>query len=427
MNLINNNLIIIKYLIYLIPLALLTGPFLPDLFLSLSAILLIIYSVYNKIFIKVFFYKKIIYLYFLYFLLILSSLFSDYLLHSISSSLPFIRIILFLAVVKYVYNNNKNFILNFLPFLFIPIMIVCISGYYQIFYSEFLTTSFQISGLFGEEKIMGSYLSRISPILFAIFFFKKDYYNKLSKKIFFLFIFSLIFILIILSGERTSTINFSILSILIIIFNIGNARKTLSLFIIIFGSLIILFSNIYDYKFRIIDTTLEFSGINQNKIFFFSDHHHLHMLTALSIFNENILLGSGPKTFRIKCKETQHFQDKFSLFDDKKLKKFSKDDNYRLNSLNGCSTHPHHIYLQLLSETGLIITILFIFFVLFFINKVVNLNKNDDKYYFKFVLLLLILINFSPLIPSGNIFNNYFSIMLIFPVALLFASDSKQD
>lgn len=171
MNLINNNLIIIKYLIYLIPLALLTGPFLPDLFLSLSAILLIIYSVYNKIFIKVFFYKKIIYLYFLYFLLILSSLFSDYLLHSISSSLPFIRIILFLAVVKYVYNNNKNFILNFLPFLFIPIMIVCISGYYQIFYSEFLTTSFQISGLFGEEKIMGSYLSRISPILFAIFFF----------------------------------------------------------------------------------------------------------------------------------------------------------------------------------------------------------------------------------------------------------------
>ena len=42
------------------------------------------------------------------------------------------------------------------------------------------------------------------------------------------------------------------------------------------------------------------------------------------------LIGSGPKTFREECK------------------------NIKYSSLNGCSSHPHNILLQSLSETGII-------------------------------------------------------------------------
>ena len=61
----------------------------------------------------------------------------------------------------------------------------------------------RISGLFGEELILGSYLSRILPLAIGLFFLK-----KINIKIILAFII-FIEILILISGENSFRISWS--------------------------------------------------------------------------------------------------------------------------------------------------------------------------------------------------------------------------
>ena len=89
---------------------------------------------------------------------------------------------------------------------------------------------------------------------------------------------------------------------------------------------------------------------------------------------------------------------------------------------NGCNTHPHHIYVQFISEIG-IFGIVFLLIFYFFICKsllikIVKFVKkgiiaNDVVIYGYFFTV------FSPLIPSGNFFNNYYSILLYLPLTFI--------
>ena len=143
------------------------------------------------------------------------------------------------------------------------------------------------------------------------------------------------------------------------------------------------------------------------------------MLSAIEIFKDNIYIGAGPKMFRIKCKDPKYFRDKDNIYNNDEINLLERDKKIRLNSLNGCSTHPHHIYLQLLSETGFLVLYFFAFLYFYLIKTIYFISDKDDLIYFKYSLIFLIITNFSPLTPSGNIFNNFFDIMLIIPIALL--------
>ena len=82
----------------------------------------------------------------------------------------------------------------------------------------------------------------------------------------------------------------------------------------------------------------------------------MHFINSYHIFS-NKLLGSGVRSFRHECE------------------KYSKDylsEVYQykvVTDLNGCSSHPHNIYFELASETGLIGLILFIILLYFLIIK----------------------------------------------------------
>jgi O-antigen ligase len=100
------------------------------------------------------------------------------------------------------------------------------------------------------------------------------------------------------------------------------------------------------------------------------------------------LLGSGLKTYRVEC-----FKE---IYNDKSL----TFNNQR------CSTHPHQIYFEILSELGIIGFI--VFFGIFFLiisKKIISFFKTND--YQLLTATLYVLIVFLPLIPSGSFFTSF--------------------
>ena len=109
---------------------------------------------------------------------------------------------------------------------------------------------------------------------------------------------------------------------------------------------------------------------------------------------------------------------------EEKQKNISYLNYLNRNNKITCSTHPHNTYLQILSEIGIFgFLIIFFFFIktLYENIKIIifskNLNNIDMCYYF---LNLGIIINLFPLIPSGNFFNNWLSLIMFYPLGYWF-------
>ena len=73
------------------------------------------------------------------------------------------------------------------------------------------------------------------------------------------------------------------------------------------------------YKFRIINKTIEYSGLSQSQLLFFSDHHHLHMLSAVAIFKDNILFGSGQKLLDLNVVSLNIIRKKDNIYNENQL------------------------------------------------------------------------------------------------------------
>ena len=87
------------------------------------------------------------------------------------------------------------------------------------------------------------------------------------------------------------------------------------------------------HKKRLIDRTLNHTQIldSSKKTIIFSQKYNEHYISAYRIYKDNKIIGIGVKNFREICKK-----EKYNI------------------SKNTCTTHPHNIPLQLLSETGLL-------------------------------------------------------------------------
>jgi O-antigen ligase len=96
---------------------------------------------------------------------------------------------------------------------------------------------------------------------------------------------------------------------------------------------------------------------------------------------------------------------------------------------NGCNTHPHSSHLQILSELGLFgYVFLFAFFIYLififlknFINIILKKKQNVEQNYnlYKIFIILALIQTLFPIIPSGNIFNNWLSVFFYFQLAFL--------
>jgi O-antigen ligase len=272
----------------------------------------------------------------------------------------------------------------------------------------------RLTGLL-NKPIIGSYIARLIPLLFGLFFLLKLKKLNRFKDLFIVILSILATGLVYLSGERTSFA--LILGFFLIVLFLTNYSRKFKFFISIGIIFIILFITILSEstKFRMVTFTFMQVGIKvekysffndsnykkfilvrdnmikseDNKLFIFSNHHHSHINTAFLIFKDNLAFGTGMKSFRYVCKK------------------------YQIND-DSCTTHPHNLVLQFLSELGIIgflfYLISFIFFGLFLIKKIIQKNINNIQNA-QISFGAGIFMSLFPLIPSGNFFNNWLSII----------------
>ena len=396
-NYLNKSLI---YLIFLIPISLVTGPFISDLFVSIVAILYI-YILFLKNELKILSEKKnLIFIFFCAYLTVISFFSIDF-FSSILPSVFYIRFGLFTLAIVYLLKEYSNFENLFTKYLLITILFVSVDAYIQIIFGSNIlgmknSVTDRVSGLFGDEYVLGSYLVRLFPLLLALLINKISF--NLKNKILFIIGIVLFNILIFFIAERTA---FALNVIFFILFTlIIKKTRFLMLIILVISTLgFVVAGNLSkSTQERMINQTID-EVLKDNRINIFTEGHQNHMKTAIKIFKDNIIIGSGIKSFRILCRDKRYFE-----------------------TITSCSTHPHNTYAQLLSETG-IIGFAFISSIFLIICKNIffyfirSFYKRHDSVSDQVkVLSILIFVNLFPFVPTGSFFNNWISIIYFLPL-----------
>ena len=401
----------------LIPFLLITGPFLSDLSVSLISLLFLSYCIKKKTFSyfnnKYFYFFSAFWLY-----LIFNTLINNFNIDSLRISFFYFRYGVFVVAIVALLNFDDKFKKYFFYCIFICFTVLILDGFFEYFNGEnilgwSISDSARVSSFFGDEKILGSYLSRLWPIFFGLSIF---IFNQKKNKLFFLFI--LIFILsetlIFLSGDRAAFFNINLSAIIVILFS----QKILKLRLITLVASILLITAISFInpvaKERVWDLTIRSmigAAERQNGekgIFIFTKTHTHHYITAFKMYLDNKILGVGVRNFRKIC----------------------SDKRYEVSKLS-CAPHPHNTYLQILSETGIIGFLFLITALMYFCKYLLKhlILRTKGKYYFidfEICILSGIAIYLWPVIPTGNIFSNWLNIAMILNFPFLIWSRMKK-
>jgi hypothetical protein len=393
----------------LIPL-LVTGPFLPDLVVSVLSLWFLYYSFKNKLY---YLYRNHYFWVFISFWLvcILSSLLSEKVLFSLKASLFYVRIGVFALLISYLIEKNKKVLDYFYYAFLITFSILIVDGYIQYFTGSNLFgyqmktegNIARVSSFFGHELILGSYLVRLFPLLFALFIARK---KKNFLEVYLISIlFILIDVLIFLAGERASFALLNLSTFFIIIFISSYKYLRTGIFLISLCLVTFLAFNderLYD---RYIKSPIESTGLKSfapdSKKYLFTPAHDSLIRTGWNMFLDKPVLGHGPKLFRVKCADP----------------KFAE-------GINPCDVHPHNFYVQLLAETGIIgflfLAGLFFYFIYLMINYAFQyfINKKKSLSDYQICLLSGLLITIWPITTNGNIFTNH--LMLFYSLQMGF-------
>ena len=417
-----NNYLFLKvsnFCICLLPLALLTGPAFPDFLVILSSIFFLVHLFYFKF--DLIAEKKLFFFFLLfYFFLLFSSSLSSHLWISLKFSLPYIRFILLAFLIAYLLENNK---LIFLRFFFLTCLVAILILFFDSilqFYSGkniFGVASpvqGRIGSIFGDELILGSYALKISPMFFISIFYL-NISDVLKKKIFFI-AYSMIFFIILISGDRAPLLLFFIYSLLLF-FLLKPYRKLFFVIGVLLVTFFIMFLTFNKSSYnRIIVQTINEIGLgeidysqktlrinrdnnlklySENKINFFSAIHENYFIVGIKIFNDHPIIGAGPKAYSQLSKSPQYALDHFSYVG-----------------------HPHNFYIQLLAETGIIGFTTVFLFLIYLIIKYQTIQKNYKQNNNRFEILIAgiavsgLLFHLWPFTTTGSFFTNYNCILI---------------
>jgi O-antigen ligase len=371
------------------------GPFLPDLIVSLSALVFLFYTIRKNEF--YYFNNKpliIFFIFCIYCILVSTFVAKDRML-SFGSSLFYFRIGVFACLICYLIDLNKKILTYFYYTLVVCFAVLIVDGYIQLVIGTniigFSKSGVRISSFFGDELILGSYLSRLFPLLFALFVLKEKKQLELySMNILFILLSGLIYI----SGERSAFFLFIFSYVFIIIFL--EKFKKLKIILLVLSLILIL---VLTFNFSQVKNRMISNPINSIKKSIFTTEHDSLIRTAFNMFLDKPIFGHGPKMFRVIC----------------------KDEKYA-TGVSPCMTHPHNFYVQLLAETG-IIGFSFLFSAFAYVlycayRQFKSIVLRQKRYLTDYQVCLLagILITVWPLTTNGNFFHNWLMIVYSLPV-----------
>jgi len=368
-------------LLLFFPLALFLGPAILDTSLSLIAILFIIYTIIKQDFncFRARWFQLFI-LFWTY--LVIRSIFSMDQGHSLSGSLPFGRFGFFAVAICYWLQKTPNLIDKLNLSIFFTIAIVSVSTISQFYCG---------ADIFGNEPTihpgtirLKSFVGKMNVGILLTFlyipyaanicskFSDTNTYKKLS--LYWVLLCTPI-LAIFLSGERTAFI-LVMMGLIIIFISAKNARKIILSFFVILGLVISIFSftksDIANRQFTSTYAEIEnFQHTAYGKIY----------KSTWSIAQDNIIFGTAPRTFYKTCTST-----------------FGNDPNYR------CATHPHNLYLEILSESGLFGLVFFGFFIFAIFSQIFKSHRTILNSPFIWGAFLAFTFRYLPFISSGSLY-----------------------
>jgi len=257
----------------------------------------------------------------------------------------------------------------------------------------------RFTGLY-SRPVAGTYISYLGSIL--IILYSRSKYILLFYPIFFFFI--------LLSGDRSPLITFSLFSLFSIFFlDIGRYKKFLiylSLISILIFSLVYL-KHINSRHFVFFKNLITNQSSNNNSVNQINNFKGIldkvsdsewgpHYSTAIQIFKDYPIFGSGHRSFRTIC---ANYKDPIN------------------NKLGyGCSTHPHNLYLEVLAEQGIFgFAILILFIFSFIYNTKYCLHKKNTAEKQNFIMIsILILSVFFPFRPFGAFLTTWNTSLLFY-------------
>ena len=396
---INNTILILTILL---PIGMLIGTAVSEIIITSISFIFLIYIFKKKI--EIIIDKYFNFLFLIWLCLILNYFFSINQELSLLRSFGFFKYIIFIFAMKYLFSKNKN-ITFFFSFLIFIVLITTFDIHYENYFKKnilgFISSDEKrIASFLRDELKIGYFLLGFSLISIGYYFEKIK--NKKSLNLFIIGYFSILIILsaIWLTGEKANSLRALICFFLFLFFIKNNFKfkKIISIVIIILPILIYFFSDRIKDRF---DSYLFPEPGNTSLLGTFQKSHHgAHYYTAFKIFLDYPFFGVGNKNFREQCSNVKYYNKSYE----------------RINQR--CSTHPHQIYLELLSEHGLIGTTIILFAIFYSIFKsFLNYKKNNNL--IQLCAILFLTCNFLPVLPNGSFFTSFNASIFWFNYSLM--------
>jgi len=405
-------------LFLIIPIALITGPAIPDIIVSLIAFYFLIKSVLHK---QWNYYKNPIFFGFFIFSCygIIRSLFSDMPIESLTNegSLFYFRYIFFAMGTWFLLDKNPQLSKCIMTVSILCLILVCFDGLFQYLFGTNIfgikaISSFRITGLFGNEPIMGRYIAMLSIFTFALI-----YQNILKTKRYFILAITFLVmseVVVFLSGERVPLFYVTIFSISIIIFLPFYRFYRIIGFLVSTIIIIVILQYNPSAKERMITQTLKEISTTKLSYLPYNKSYEEHYVSAIAMFYDSPLFGVGTNTFRFQSQKTEYNPNKFDI-----------------------NSHPHNYYIQTLAELGIFG---FMFLVIFYLYLLLQLlrhfyfvitdNSLKQMPFNNFLYLLILFIYWWPIIPHMSLYNNWNNVLLMLPLGFFmkyFFSNPKNE
>ncbi len=348
-----------------------------------------------------------------YFYLILNSIIFHYLTNfsnydGLIRSFSFIKFIFLAYAFRQLVDDKKildNIIKNWLVIISIIILDVLFE---KIFGNNILGNispdASRIVSFFDNELVVGGLILCFGFII-ATHFLCKNLGFK-SRFFFNVFLFFVPFSIFI-TGERSNFIK-SFIIFFVIIFLIDKTKLLINKKAFLVFLISALFTSIFfseSIRVKQTETFKRLIMIKDTNNFldkFQNIKYYSHYDVAIKIFKDFPISGVSNKNFRNFCHEKKYF-DKNIIF-----------------SSSRCSTHPHQIHFELLSEHGLI-GYLFLFYLFFIFFKRNLIEANSSNNIFQYTSTIYLIVFFIPLLPGGAMFSTFNGALfwIVFSVANL--------